>query len=60
MEKFIHVVSFDVPYPANYGGVIDVFHRLKALHKNGYKIILHCFEYGRDKQIELDKITYQT
>ena len=21
----LHIVSFDIPYPANYGGVIDVF-----------------------------------
>lgn len=60
MEKFIHVVSFDVPFPANYGGVIDVFHRIKALHHNGYNIILHCFEYGREKQLELEKITHKT
>ena len=25
--KGINVVSFDVPYPADYGGVIDVFYK---------------------------------
>mgnify|MGYP003293224542 CR=1 FL=1 len=25
--KHLHIVSFDIPYPANYGGVIDVFFR---------------------------------
>lgn len=53
--KTLHIVSFDVPFPANYGGVIDVFYKLKQLHKLGIKIILHCFEYGRGKQEELNK-----
>lgn len=43
----LHIVSFDIPYPANYGGVIDVFYKLVALKKAGVKIHLHCFEYGR-------------
>lgn len=48
--KKLHIVSFDVSYPPNYGGVIDVFYKLKALHKLGIEIIFHCFEYGRGKQ----------
>lgn len=45
----------DVPYPADYGGVIDIFYRIKALHKLGFEITLHVFEYGRGKQPELEK-----
>ncbi|HEX7412573.1 MAG TPA: glycosyltransferase family 1 protein, partial [Bacteroidia bacterium] len=55
MDKHLHIISFDVPYPANYGGVIDVFYKLKNLHKAGVKITLHCFEYGRGEQKELEK-----
>ncbi|MEO8761726.1 MAG: glycosyltransferase family 1 protein [Bacteroidia bacterium] len=55
MNKHLHIISFDVPFPANYGGVIDVFYKLKNLHKAGVKIILHCFEYGRGEQKELEK-----
>lgn len=51
----LHIVSFDVPYPANYGGVIDVFYKLKALHAAGVQITLHCFQYGRAKSPELEK-----
>jgi len=51
----LHIVSFNVPLPADYGGVIDVFYKLKALSKLGYKIALHCFEYGRGEQLELKK-----
>jgi len=55
MSKKLHVVSFDVPYPPNYGGVIDVFYKIKALHKLGVKIILHTYSYGRGKPKELNK-----
>jgi len=56
-NKHLHIVSFDVPFPADYGGAVDVFHRIVALHKLGVKIILHCFEYGRGEQVELEKYT---
>ena len=49
-ENHLHIISFDVPYPANYGGVIDVFYRLKALDEADVKVHLHCFEYGRGEQ----------
>ena len=44
-NKKLHLISFDVPFPANYGGVIDVFHKINSLHKIGVKVILHCFQY---------------
>ena len=43
-DYHLHVIAFDVPYPANYGGVIDVFYRVKALSEAGVKVHLHCFE----------------
>lgn len=49
-EPHLHIISFDVPYPANYGGAIDVFYRVKALVEVGVKVHLHCFEYGRSEQ----------
>ena len=55
MDKYLHIVCFDVPYPPDYGGVIDVFYKIKALHNEGVKIHLHCFEYGRGKQSELNE-----
>ena len=56
-DKHLHIISFDVPFPADYGGVIDVFYRLKTLHQLGVKITLHCFEYGRGKRGELEQFT---
>lgn len=43
-----------MPWPADYGGVIDIYYRLLALHKAGVHITLHCFTYGRDKAPELE------
>ncbi len=47
----MHLVAFDVPFPPDYGGAIDVFYKIKALHAAGVKITLHCFTY-RDRQAQ--------
>lgn len=52
----LHIISFDVPWPANYGGVIDIYNRLEALHQKGVEIILHVFDYGRGQSEELHEI----
>ncbi|MBE6336923.1 MAG: glycosyltransferase family 1 protein [Lentimicrobiaceae bacterium] len=57
-EKHLHIVSFDIPYPANYGGVIDVFFRIKSLHERNVKVHLHCFEYGRQHSEYLENFCY--
>ena len=54
-DKHLHIISFDIPYPPNYGGVIDVFYKIKFLHREGIKIHLHCFEYGRGHSQELKR-----
>ncbi|MDP1844613.1 MAG: glycosyltransferase [Sediminibacterium sp.] len=50
MDKHLHIISFDVPYPVNYGGACDVFHKLPAFQTQGIKIHFHCFNYGRGEQ----------
>ncbi len=56
MGNCIHIIAFDIPSPPNYGGVIDVFYRIKALHEIGVKIYLHNFVYGSRKESkELEK-----
>ncbi len=52
----IEVVSFNIPYPPNYGGVIDVYHKLAALKKLGVNVILHAFQYNRQPAKELEQI----
>ncbi len=56
MNKKLHVISFDIPCPPNYGGIIDVYYKIKSLHEAGAEIIIHCFEYGRERNDELEKI----
>ena len=51
----LHIVCLDVPYPVDYGGVFDLFFKIKALHEAGVQIHLHCFEYGRGQQRELNR-----
>lgn len=51
----IHIVALNVPYPADYGGAIDIFYKIKALYELGLKIELHCFQYGRDKAEKLEE-----
>lgn len=61
-SRKIHVVAFDVPFPPDYGGVIDVYYRCKQLKEAGYRITLHCYEYGRgqrhDHSAIADKVYY--
>ena len=52
----LHIISFNIPFPANYGGVIDVYYKIRALNQLGVKVHLHCFEYGRPKAPELEGI----
>ena len=56
MDKAINIVALNIPWPANYGGVIDIYYKLKALHDSGVKIILHCFEYERLPADELKTV----
>ena len=32
-HKYIHIVAFDVPFPANYGGVIDIYFKIDQISK---------------------------
>ncbi len=55
MDKHLHIVCLDVPYPVDYGGVFDLFQKIRALHAAGVMIHLHCFEYGRGEQPVLNE-----
>lgn len=51
----LHLISFDIPYPPVYGGIIDVYYKVRALHNLGVEVTLHCFEYGKKKQTHLEQ-----
>lgn len=58
----VHLVSFAVPFPPNYGGVIDVYYKIEQLKALGVSVILHAFTYGsrqmNDASALCDKIYY--
>src|SRR5690349_17100190 len=54
-ERRLHIITHDVPWPADYGGVVDLFYKIKALHELGVRIYLHCFVNKRPPQEKLEK-----
>jgi Glycosyl transferases group 1 len=55
-NNHLHIVAFDIPFPADYGGVMDIFFKVKSLHQLGVNITLHCSQYReRTPQDELLK-----
>lgn len=55
VKQSIQIVAFNIPYPPDYGGVIDIFYKVKALSECGVSVYLHCFEYNRPQAAELEK-----
>ena len=52
----LHVVSFQVPYPPAYGGLIDVYYKLKALKEAGCDIVLHTYKYRTEEAPQLNEV----
>ncbi|HEY0751652.1 MAG TPA: mannosyltransferase, partial [Chitinophagaceae bacterium] len=57
MTNSLHIVCLDAPSPPNYGGAIDMYYKIEALAATGTKIILHYFDYKKDRNcLGLDHI----
>lgn len=57
-KKELHIISFENPFPPDFGGVIDVFYKVKALNSLGFTIYLHCYYEDRNEvSPELKAIT---
>lgn len=54
-KRSVNIVSLDKPFPDNYGGIIDIFQKIKALHSLGINIHLHYFSEDNKKSKELNK-----
>jgi Glycosyl transferases group 1 len=46
LNRHLHIVCLDVPWPADYGGAIDMMNRIMVLKKMEVKIHLHYFSYN--------------
>lgn len=53
-NKQLHIVFLDNPYPADYGGAIDMYYKAQAIKNLGYSLTLHVFEYGRARNEALN------
>lgn len=61
MSTHLHLIAFDLPYPPDYGGATDIYHKIRSLHALGIKVILHVFLYkGKKPAPELNDITVET
>lgn len=57
--KELQLISFNYPYPPSYGGIIDVYYKIKALADLGIKVHLHCFvdHIPETVDLEIESIT---
>lgn len=60
MDMNLHIITLNVPYPPDYGGMIDTYYRIRSLYNLGVRIHLHCFEYGRQHSKELESLCETT
>ncbi len=58
MDLHLHIIAFDIPFPPDYGGVIDVYYKIKTLSEAGVRIHLHCFEHNRKPEKKLDELCF--
>jgi len=56
LEKNLHIVTLNIPFPPDYGGMIDCYHRIRSLFNAGINIHLHAYEYGRPHSKELESL----
>jgi hypothetical protein len=49
LPEQLHIVCLDAPSPPDYGGAIDMYYKLRALASTGKKIILHYFDYRKNR-----------
>lgn len=44
MDRYLHIVCYEAPCPADYGMAIDILNRIKIFASRGIKIHLHYFK----------------
>jgi hypothetical protein len=46
LNRYLHIVCLDVPWPPDYGGAIDMMNRIMLFQKLNTRIHLHYFSYN--------------
>ena len=55
-DPIVHYITLNIPDPPDYGGMIDTYYRIQALHSLGVKIHLHCFTTDRKPTRNLEML----
>lgn len=55
MSNKLHIVSLEMPYPPDYGGVMGIFNRIKAIYESGVEVHLHVFYSDRQPNPKLNE-----
>ncbi|MEJ7625972.1 MAG: glycosyltransferase family 4 protein [Ferruginibacter sp.] len=50
MDKHLHIVTHEIPWPVRHGGYTDLYFKIVELHKKGIKIHLHCFRKDPNRE----------
>ena len=53
LPEHLHIVTHQVPWPVDFGGVFDLFYKIKSLAEAGVKIHLHCFTSNNESSDNL-------
>jgi len=56
LSKHLHIITHDVPFPLDFGGVTDLYCKIKALHQEDVAIHLHSFTDKRQEQSILNQL----
>ncbi len=52
LNRHLHIVCLDAPYPPDYGGAMEMFGKIKALYQEGIKIHLHYFDFKSKRNMK--------
>jgi hypothetical protein len=57
--KHLHIITQDIPYPADTPILRDTMNKIMALNEKGVKIHLHCYAYGKEKPAILNELCHE-
>ncbi|MFN5421686.1 MAG: glycosyltransferase [bacterium] len=59
MNRHVHIISYDIPYPADTPLLRDTMNKIMALKENGVNVHLHCYAYGKERSSLLDDLCHE-
>lgn len=59
MSRHVHIISHDIPHPADTPVLRDTMNKIIALNENGIKVHLHCYAYGKEQSELLTELCHE-